>query len=135
MIFSERITLVTTALLIGLLVYQLLQGTTKRLRPGLVNMRKKNCVLLPAAGMGTQFFHIIFTKPGRSLLVVPCRDCQTFRDHVISSSPWLSLLCGREPHLSYSSADRQDSRSVGYALEPMHACSNVRLLIRSHING
>ena len=48
------------------------QGTTKRRLPGSVNVRKKNCVLLPAAGSRTQFFHLIFTKPGRRLLVVPC---------------------------------------------------------------
>ena len=26
----------------------------------------------PAAGSRTQFFHLLFTKPGRSLLVMPC---------------------------------------------------------------
>ena len=36
-------------------------------------MRRKNCVLLPAAGRRTQFFLLIFTKPGRSLLAEPCR--------------------------------------------------------------
>ena len=47
-------------------------GTTKRLQPGLVNKRRKHCVPLPAAGWRTQFFHLLFTKPGRSLFVVPC---------------------------------------------------------------
>ena len=49
-----------------------IQGSAKRLRPGLVNMRRKNCVLLPAAGKRTQYFHLMFTKPGRSLLAEPC---------------------------------------------------------------
>ena len=30
---------------------------------GCVNMRGKNCVLLPAAGWRTQLFHLIFTQP------------------------------------------------------------------------
>ena len=38
------------SLLMTLNYWQHLQGWTKRLRPGLVNMRRKNCVLLPAAG-------------------------------------------------------------------------------------
>ena len=49
-----------------------LQGSAKRLRPGLENMRRKNRVLLPAAGRRTQFFLLIFTKPGRSLFAEPC---------------------------------------------------------------
>ena len=48
------------------------QGSAKRLRPGLENKRWKNCVLLPAAGSRTQFFLLLFTKPGRSLLAEPC---------------------------------------------------------------
>ena len=32
-----------------------LQGSAKRLRPGLVNIRRKNCVLLPAAGRKRNF--------------------------------------------------------------------------------
>ena len=52
-----------------------LQGSAKRLRPGLVNKRRKNSVLLPAAGRRTQFFLLIFTKPGRSLLAKPCTYC------------------------------------------------------------
>ena len=49
-----------------------LQGSAKRLRPGLVNMRRKYCVLLPAAGRRMQFFLLIFSKPGRSLFAEPC---------------------------------------------------------------
>ena len=45
---------------------------TKRWSPGSVNMRSKNCVLLPAAGRRTQLFHLIFTEPGAHLLVHPC---------------------------------------------------------------
>ena len=55
-----------------------LQGSAKRLRPGLVNMRRTNCVLLPAAGRRTQFVLLIFTKPGRSLLAEPCRPFNRF---------------------------------------------------------
>ena len=35
-------------------------------------MRRKYCVLLPAAGRRTQYFLLIFTKPGRSLFAEPC---------------------------------------------------------------
>ena len=53
-------------------VFLHVQGSAKRRRPGLVNIRRENCVLLPAAGWRTQFFHLIFTNPGRSLLAEPC---------------------------------------------------------------
>ena len=49
------------------------QGCTKRWTPGSVNMTRKNCVLLPAAGRRAQLFHLIFTEPGVHLLVHPCR--------------------------------------------------------------
>ena len=32
-------------------------------RPGSVNIRRKNCVFLPAAVGGTQSFHLLFTEP------------------------------------------------------------------------
>ena len=48
-----------------------LQGITKIFWQGLVN-RWKNYVLLPVAGRKMEFFHLIFTEPGRSLLVLPC---------------------------------------------------------------
>ena len=35
-------------------------------------MRRKCCVLLPAAGKRTQYFHLMFFKPGRSLLAESC---------------------------------------------------------------
>ena len=35
-------------------------------------MSKKNCALPPAAGRRTQFFHNIFTEPGKVILVHPC---------------------------------------------------------------
>ena len=35
-------------------------------------MRRKNCILLPAAGRRTQLFHPIFTEPGVHLLGHPC---------------------------------------------------------------
>ena len=41
-------------------------------------MRRKNCVLLPAAGKRMQYFHLMFTKPGRSLLAEPCRCTPVF---------------------------------------------------------
>ena len=68
-----------------------IQGTTKRLRPGLVNKRRKICVPLPAAGRRTQFFHLLFTKPGRSLLVVPCSFPFAFDPTFSSSSSTPSL--------------------------------------------
>ena len=48
------------------------QGWAKVRFPGSVNMRWKSCVLLPAAGRRTQFFHLIFTKPGKHTLAHPC---------------------------------------------------------------
>ena len=53
--------------------FMLVQGCTKRWTPGSVNMKRKNCVLLPAAGRRAQLFHLIFTEPGVHLLVHPCR--------------------------------------------------------------
>ena len=50
-----------------------LQGCPKRWTPGSVIMRRKNYVLLLAAGRRTQLFHLIFTKPGVHLLGHPCR--------------------------------------------------------------
>ena len=41
-----------------------------------MNMRRKSCVLLPAAGRKTQLFHLISTEPGVHLLVHPCM-CQS----------------------------------------------------------
>ena len=40
--------------------------------PGSVNMRRKNCVFLPAAGRITQLFHLIFTEPRANHKVHPC---------------------------------------------------------------
>ena len=45
---------------------------TKKLFPGCVKLDEKIVFCLPTAGMRTQFFHPIFTQPGRSLLVQPC---------------------------------------------------------------
>ena len=48
------------------------QGTTKRLRPGLVNMSRENFLLLAAAGRRTQFFlphdHPTWPMPFRGAL-------------------------------------------------------------------
>ena len=51
-----------------------IQGWILCCAPGSVNMRRENCVFLPAAGRKTQFLLLIFTKPGRSLLAEPCKD-------------------------------------------------------------
>ena len=48
-----------------------IQGTTKRLRPALVNMRWKNTVLFPAAGRRTQFF-LLIPNLAEAFFVVPC---------------------------------------------------------------
>ena len=61
------------AVLLGMLGRMQLQGTTKRFRPGLVSMRQKNCVLLPATGAE----HAIFSLPihptwPKPLSVLPC---------------------------------------------------------------
>ena len=49
-----------------------LQRWPKRWTPGSVNVRRNNCVLLPAANSRTQLFHLIFTEPGVHLLGHPC---------------------------------------------------------------
>ena len=49
-----------------------IQGWAKVRFPGSVIMRCRICVLLPAAGRRTQFFHLIFTKPGKHTLAHPC---------------------------------------------------------------
>ena len=78
-----------------------LKGTTKRLRPSLVNKRWKNYILLPAAGSKTQFLLLLFTKPGRSLLVVPCTCIfwlyvSTFwKDHLDIPCSWPHPMEGR----------------------------------------
>ena len=43
-----------------------------RWTPGSVNMRRKNCFILPAAGRRTQIFHLKITEPGVFLLGHPC---------------------------------------------------------------
>ena len=49
------------------------QGCTKRLFPGLEKLGEKVAFFLPTAGRRTQFFHLIFTQPGKGLLVQPCK--------------------------------------------------------------
>ena len=43
-------------------------------------MKKKSCVLLPAAGRRTQVFHLIFTEPGKRTLARPYRRVAEFID-------------------------------------------------------
>ena len=50
------------------------QGCTKRLFPGWVNMGWKNCALLPAVGKQNATFESNFTQPWKSLLVQPCKS-------------------------------------------------------------
>ena len=49
-----------------------LQGWTLRCAPGSVNIRRKNCGLMPAAGRSTQLFHLIFMEPRAHHKVHPC---------------------------------------------------------------
>ena len=51
-----------------------LQGCTKRLFPGCVKLDERVAFCLPTAGRRTQFFHPIFTQPGKCLLVHPCTN-------------------------------------------------------------
>ena len=57
-----------------------LQGCTKRWNPGSVNMKRKNYVLLPAAGRRAQLFTLIILEPGPHGLTDPCRliSCTSF---------------------------------------------------------
>ena len=52
------------------------QGTSKRFFPGWVKSGEKVAFCLPTAGKQTQYFHHIFSQPGKSLLAslleVPC---------------------------------------------------------------
>ena len=52
------------------------QGTSKRFFPGWVKSGEKVAFCLPTAGKLTQYFHHIFSQPGKSLLAslleVPC---------------------------------------------------------------
>ena len=49
------------------------RGWTLWCAPGSVNMTRKYCVLLPAAGRRTQIFHLLFTEPRAHHKVHPCR--------------------------------------------------------------
>ena len=106
-----------------------LQGTAKRLRPGLVNKRWKNCVLLPVAGSGTQFCHLLFTKPGLSLLVVPCTWVQCFVNWVLSSlasrglRSLSSVLSFRFPRFQSQGSPSLSLLSCGASVEWWHDIS------------
>ena len=49
-----------------------IQGCTKRPFLGCVKLIEEVAFCLPIAGRRTQFFHPIFTEPGKSLIVQPC---------------------------------------------------------------
>jgi len=49
-----------------------IQGTYKKRFPGCVKLGEKVAFCLPTAGRRTQFFHPIFTQPGKHSLEVPC---------------------------------------------------------------
>ena len=50
------------------------QGTSKERFPGCVKLGEKVAFCLPTAGRRTQFYHLIFTQPGKHSLEVPCSD-------------------------------------------------------------
>ena len=60
------------AMMLAMPVQSRVQGTTKRLRPDLVNKRRNNCVPLPAAGRRTQLIHLIFSEPWKHTCAGPC---------------------------------------------------------------
>ena len=49
-----------------------IQGCTKRWTSGSVNMKRKNCVLLPAVGKQNATLSPNFTQPGAHILGHPC---------------------------------------------------------------
>ena len=49
-----------------------LQGTSKERFPGCVKLGKKVAFCLPTAGRRSQFYHPMFTQPGKHSLEVPC---------------------------------------------------------------
>ena len=52
-----------------------LQGISKRLFPGWVKSGLKVAFCLPSARRKTQYFHNIFSQPGKSLLEILCIGC------------------------------------------------------------
>ena len=76
-----------------------IQGCTKRWTPGSVNMKRKNCVLLPAAGRRAKLFHLIFTEPGVHLLVHPCKGPIILEDSSTKASKGNKVTdLGAHPH-------------------------------------
>ena len=72
-IFIPLLGVMVGALVVGVVVVVLaVQGWTLWCAPGSVNLSRKYCVLLPAAGRRTQLFHLIFTEPGVPVLGHPC---------------------------------------------------------------
>ena len=67
------------------LSFATVQGWTLCCAPGCVNIRRKNCVFLPAAGRRTQFFYLIFTEPRAHHKVQTC-ICALSCEFNISSS-------------------------------------------------
>ena len=51
-----------------------LQGISKERFPGCVKLGEKVAFCLPTAGRKTQFFHPLFSQPGKHSLEIPCTD-------------------------------------------------------------
>ena len=60
---------------------EVVQGLAKRLLPGLVNMRRKNCVFLPAAGRKMQFFTSYSRSLDRTINCTPVQNQRTTRNN------------------------------------------------------
>ena len=75
---QDRITYVCFEMSVLNLIAHFLQvqGTSKERFPGCVKLGEKYAICLPTAGRRTQFFHPIFTQPGKIILVQPCKLMQ-----------------------------------------------------------
>ena len=76
-------------------------------------MRRKNCVLMPAAGRRTQFFRVMFTEPRAHHKVHPC-TMNKYCCH-IKRCRLLSALI-QQP---FCRLDRKESRAA-YLCSPLH---------------
>ena len=79
------------------------QGWAKVWFPSSGNMRRKSCVLQPAAGRRTQFFHLIFTEPGNRTLAHPCKPQKAVikANFLTGVARWAKLLYPRFGEFCY----------------------------------
>ena len=113
---------------------QNIQGCTKRIIPGCVKLGGK-IVFFTTAGRLTQYFHPIFTQPGKALLAQPCRQkrglltllammnpisLSRISPHLATPSMIRSLEIWNRPHVELpwsTSTPRRDHSRLNSSLE------------------